>query len=189
MILPSSARTTKFNAEASMSSQKIVALSILMVFAAGLPALAHNCTVDTFPFWDGNITKGWTQTAQIIQPPPSCNKLVEYQFELAARDSPGEVQFSIYEWGPDGPVGNALYTTTLPWDTSASIIVVSNINTVLERGKLYGAVVDLLGYSSQSVYFQENHDGYSRGSAAWYDGPWVTYDGFNHRFRAKWAKP
>jgi hypothetical protein len=161
---------------------------VALLFALGPQALAHNCHVDTFPYWDGNITTGWLATAQVIVPPPNCTMLVEYAFELAGRSSPGSVQFSIYEWSTSGPVGNALFTTTIPWDTTASVIVVSNINLKLTSGTHYGAMIDMLGYTGQSVYFQYNQTGYPRGMGFWYNGTWIQYDGLNHRFKAKWAK-
>ena len=164
-------------------------LAVLLMTCAPL-ALAHNCNVNTFPNWDGTITYGWSMTAQVIVPPPSCNMLVEYQFEVAGRDTAGSIQFSIFEWSPSGgPIGPALYTTTLPWDTTTSVIVVSNINLRLNRLTHYGAVIDLLGYTNQSVYFQYNEDGYNRGIGFWSQGVWYSYPGTNHRFRAKWAKP
>jgi hypothetical protein len=143
--------------------------------------------LDTAPYWDGSYTLGYSATAQLISPQAACPMLVEYAFELARRKTPGNVTFTIYQWGPSGPVGAALFTSTLPWGTSKTVIMVSNINLTLTPGIQYGIDIDLQGYGDRSVAFTYDHTGYRGGDGWWYNGNWSDVPGTNHKFRAKWA--
>jgi len=150
-------------------SLQLSAMVLLLVLAgASNIAYASTCnSVDTRPFWDNNITNGWYAQAQTFEAPSqNCNVLSEWEFELAGRTSPGQVTFNIYQWGSTGPVGNPLFTENLAWGTSAQLFDVTNINVTLTPGQLYGADIDLQGYSGPSVYFNGNMTGYG------YDGWW-----------------
>jgi len=148
---------------------RLCALLVLALLVVGSFATAHadNCNINTEPHWDNNITSGWTAQAQTFEAPSqACNVLSEWEFELAGRTSPGQVTFNIYQWGANGPVGNPLYSQTLDWGTVAQMYDVNNINLQLTPGQLYGADIDLQGYSGPSVYFNGNKNGYQ------YDGWW-----------------
>ena len=148
----------------------LAGLAIVMAFllAGSVTAYAAACSsIDTRPYWDNNITNGWFAQAQTFEAPSAdCNVLSDWTFALAGRTSPGAVTFSIYEWGPSGPIGNPLFTTNIAWGTSDATYNVPNINVVLTPGTLYGADIDLQGYSEKSVYFNGNQTGYQ------YDGWW-----------------
>jgi len=162
-------------------------LTVLFVLSASAAA-STACTINTIPDWDDNYTYGFVATAQVITPTARCPELVEYAFELAPRSTPGNVTFSIYQWGPTGPVGSPLFTTTLPWGTTKTVILVSNINLTLTPGTPYGIDIDLQGYTTESVAFQNNQIGYKHGDGWWYNGTsWADVPGTNHKFRAKWA--
>jgi PEP-CTERM motif len=158
--------------------RRMIPFALALLFSVGVGvAYGDNCNINTMPYWDGNITNGWLAGAQTFEAPSStCNVLTEYEFELAGRSSTGSIQFNIYQWSSSGPVGSALYSTTLSWGTSASLFDVTNINLVLTPGQLYGADVDLLGYSGQSLYFNGNQTGYP-GHDAWFYNP--AYGGWN----------
>jgi hypothetical protein len=146
----------------------IVAAVVLLIAGSATTAYASICnTVDTRPFWDNNITNGWFAQAQTFEAPAAnCNVLSDWTFALAGRTSPGAVTFSIYQWGPTGPIGSPLFTTNIAWGTTNATYSVPNINVVLTPGTLYGADIDLQGYSGPSVYFNGNKTGYK------YDGWW-----------------
>ena len=147
-----------------------------------------NCNINTEPFWDSNITSGWLAQAQTFEAPSAnCSVLSDWEFKLAGRTSSGQITFNIYEWGPSGPVGNALYSQTLNWGATDQLFDVTNINLALTPGQLYGADIDLQGYSGKSVYYQDNQTGYPGYDGWWYDpgeGGWKTFGGTNQYFMA-----
>ncbi len=165
-------------------------LLVVVLAVCGISAaFASSCdTIDTRPDWDSNITNGWLGQAQTFEAPSqNCNILSQWIFDLAGRSSPGQVTFSIYQWGGSGPVGNALYTQTLNWGTSAQEFDINNINLLLTPGQLYGAAIDLQGYSGESVYYNFNQIGYPGYDGWWYnpaDGGWVDVGGTNQYFAA-----
>jgi hypothetical protein len=167
-------------------------IALALLFGTGLgTAYASSCNINTMPYWDGNITGGWTAQAQTFEAPsPSCDVLTEYEFTLAGRSSPGQVQFNIFHWGSSGPIGSAVYTTMLSWGTSASLFDLTGINLTLTPGQLYGAEVDLLGYSGQSIYFQVNETGYPGFDGWWYNpdfGGWNDFPGLQDSFAANFS--
>ena len=172
---------------------RLCALLVLALLVVGSFATANadNCNINTMPYWDNNITNGWLAQAQTFEAPSqACNVLSEWEFELAGRTSPGQVTFNIYQWGATGPVGNPLYSQTLNWGTSAHLFDVNNINLQLTPGQLYGADIDLQGYSGPSVYYQFNQTGYPGHDAWWYNpdfGGWTDYAGTNQYFMANFT--
>lgn len=167
---------------------------LMFLWSVGLPAAyAGNCTINTIPYWDGSVTLGWLAAAQTFAAPsPSCNVLSNYEFALAGRTMPGDVQFSIYRWASGGPSGSALFTTTLLWGTSPGLFDISGINLTLIPGQLYGADVNLLGYSGRSLYFDGNQMGDPGGTAWWYNpanGGWNIEPGLNDYFKADFRQP
>jgi PEP-CTERM motif len=180
------------NHQLKVSRVSVLLVLGLLVFGSVCTAFATSCSnINTMPFWDNNITNGWLGQAQTFEAPsPTCNVLSEWEFELAGRTSPGQVTFNIYQWGPSGPVGNALYTQNFAWGTSASLFDVTNINLALTPGQIYGADIDLQGYSDQSVYFMENQTGYPGHDGWWYNpafGGWNDLAGTNQYFLANFT--
>ncbi|MFZ0704406.1 MAG: PEP-CTERM sorting domain-containing protein [Candidatus Korobacteraceae bacterium] len=167
----------------------VSAVAVLALLVLGSISLhAANCNINTEPFWDSNITSGWLAQAQTFEAPSQdCNVLSDWEFKLAGRTSPGQVTFNIYQWGPSGPVGNALYTQTLDWGTTAQVFDVTSINLMLTPGQLYGADIDLQGYSDQSVYYNFNQTGYPGHDGWWYNpafNGWNDIGGTNQYFMA-----
>jgi len=169
----------------SISAIAVLALLIVGSFAT---ANAANCNINTEPSWDGNITSGWLAQAQTFEAPSAdCSVLSDWEFKLAGRTSPGQVTFNIYQWSASGPVGNALYSQTLDWGTTDQLFDVTGINLVLTPGQLYGAHIDLQGYSGQSVYYNFNQTGYPGHDGWWYNpdlGGWNDIGGTNQYFMA-----
>ena len=169
---------------------RISAIAVLALLIVGgvATAYADNCNINTEPFWDGNITNGWLAQAQTFEAPSAnCSVLSDWEFKLAGRTSPGQVTFKIYEWGSSGPVGNALYSQTLDWGTTDQLFDVTNINLTLTPGQLYGAEIDLQGYSDKSVYFNFNQTGYPGFDGWWFNpsaGGWNDIGGSNQYFMA-----
>lgn len=157
-------------------------LSFAFLIATAAPSSAVT-VIDTFADWDGSITVGWQATAQTVTVPAD-NVLSAYRFEIAPRNTPGNLNFEVYAWA-NGPVGPALFSQTIPWNAGGAVDV-NGIDLPLVSGNLYGMVVDLLGNSgNQSVYFQTNQTSYNDGNAWWFDGfTWQDYPDYNHRFRA-----
>lgn len=163
---------------------KLKPFCLVFVVLLATPALATT-VIDTYPSWDGNVTVGWLATAQTFTAPAD-NVLLNYKFAVAPRSGNGNVNFSIYNWG-GGPVGVPLYSAVLPWTTVGGDVLVSGINLALTTGNLYGADIDLLGYSGASVHFTGNNP-YGGGGGWWWDGSsWFnyTFDGLDHKFRAE----
>lgn len=169
------------------------ALLALLVFGSVASANATSCSnINTMPFWDNNITNGWLAQAQTFEAPSAtCNVLSEWEFGLAGRTSPGQVTFNIFQWGPSGPVGTALYSQNLSWGTTASLFDVTGINLTLTPGQIYGADIDLQGYSGPSVYFMENQTGYPGHDSWWYNpafNGWNDLGGTNQYFLANFSE-
>ncbi len=166
-----------------------VAMVLVLLLGGLTAAFAASCdSIDTRPYWDNNITNGWMAQAQTFEAPSAnCNVLSEWEFELAGRTSAGQVTFNIYQWGSSGPVGGPLFTENLAWGTSAQLFDVTNINVTLTPGQLYGADIDLQGYSGPSVYFNANQNGYGY-DAWWYMSSTGWEDiGFNQYFAANFS--
>jgi hypothetical protein len=169
------------------------ALAVLALLLAGgvASAYAANCNINTEPFWDNNITSGWLAQAQTFEAPSAnCSLLSDWEFKLAGRSSPGQITFNIFQWGPSGPIGNALYSQTLNWGTSDQLFDITNINLALTPGQLYGAEIDLQGYSDQSVFYNFNQTGYPGFDGWWYNpafGGWNDVGGTNQYFMADFA--
>jgi hypothetical protein len=153
----------------------------LLATAIALPCSATTI-IDTYPFADGNVTNGWLGTAQTITIPIE-NILVSYRFELAARTAPGDVTFAVFDWGASGPVGPALFSTTVPWSLAGSYEVLG-INLPLVTGQQYGFVVDFQGYVSQSSHFIGS-DVYAGGEGWWNSGTWQELASLEQLFRAE----
>lgn len=158
--------------------------NVFLVSGLALVSLsAHAVVIDTYPDWTGNLTDGWFAQAQNFIC-PSDNVLSSWRFSMAA--GTGNVTFGIFDWGAAGPVGSALYSTTAPWPSVAGPVDINNINLSLVVGSSYGAVIDLMGQSGPSVYFNTNQNSYSAGNAWWMDhtNTWGNFPGFNQTFRA-----
>ncbi len=166
---------------------KRVGLFMLLTVAVAFSSTAAHgsLTIDTYPYWDGNITRGWNAAAQSFTAPAD-EPLNSWQFTLAPRSGGGTVNFSIYDWTASGPVGTALFSQNESWPVAGGNVLVSGINLALVPGKLYGAEIDLLGYSGSSVNFMYNQTGYSGGNGFWdeYSGSWYNLAGTNLEFSA-----
>lgn len=163
------------------------ALGVVLLLWVG-SASAASCNVNTEPFWDGNITNGFVAQAQTFEAPStSCNILLNWEFALAGRSTAGQVTFNIYEWGTNGPMGSALYSTVLNWGTTDAKYDVTNINLPLISGQLYGAEVDFQGYTGRSIYFQDNQTGYPGFGLWWYNGRWKDFSALQTYFQANFG--
>lgn len=165
----------------------LMASALILAFAA--PATRAS-VIDTYPEWDGNITFGWLGTAQTFTAPAD-SVLQSYQFALAARSGGGSAGFSIYNWGSTGYTGSALFSTTLVWPESGGDVLVSGINLALTSGNLYGAVIDLLGYSGQSVLYTGSAT-YAGGNGWWSEdvagNSWTDFPTLDHKFIATFGE-
>ena len=158
----------------------LIVLFTMMIIA--MPAMAQT-VYDTYG-GTTNTTFGWRATAQTITAPAD-NILMDYRWSLAARTSPGNVRFAVYEWGTNAPTGPVLHETVLPWSADGNYEV-TGMNLVLTEGVLYGMVIDLLGYSGSSVRYGSNL--YPGGNGLWTQdansGSWYNYSSYDHTFRA-----
>lgn len=160
----------------------VLSVAVVILFAHG--ALADTI-IDTYPDWDGSVTDRWFRIAQSFTTPAD-NVLSDWKFALDPPVGQNTVSFEVFAWDDNvGPVGNALFSAVAAWPANGGDVLVENINLPLVTGELYGAVVDLLGYSGPSVHFQFNQNSYSDGDASWYRGGWrFLNSGWNTKFRA-----
>jgi hypothetical protein len=88
---------------------------------------------------------------------------LSFKFGIQPRETDGNLTFSIYNWAGFSPVGSSLFSITLPWLTTTTEIIIPGINLALTSGDLYGAVMDLQGYTGQSIHWV--YDAYPGGMA------------------------
>ena len=173
------------------ASGRQVLFALALVVSVGLgTAFAGPCnTINTMPYYDGNITSGYQAQAQTFEAPSSsCNVLTEWEFTLEGRSSPGEFIFNVYEWGASGPVGSPLYSMAESWSTSTQLYDITNINLPLTAGQLYAVEIDFEGYTGQTIFFQENQTGYP-GYDGWWNlgGEWIDFPGLQDDFLANFS--
>jgi len=143
--------------------RNILVLAITVVLLAGT-ALADTF-IDTYSDWTGDFTEGnWIATAQTFRAPAD-NVLVSFRLGIQPRSVDGNLIFSIYAWEGMGPVGMALYSTTLPWNKDTNEILIPGIRLTLTTGTLYGAIIDLQVPKLNSVHWES--DCYTGGNAFW----------------------
>lgn len=158
--------------------------AVVAAAASSAPCLADH-VIDTYPFWDNNITNGWLATAQSFIA-PSHNVLTRYTFGFEASVP---VQFDVFQWDENsGPVGGSLYT--LNFNSSVGDNTVSNINLSLTPGTMYAVIVNFLGYSGPSMHWMTNTTGNPTGDASWWDGSSWNFlnSGWSTKFRAEFSE-
>lgn len=159
--------------------------SIIAVSCAvcATPSFADR-TIDTYPFWDGNITDGWNAVAQSFVV-DSNNVLRDYKFGYERSGIP--IQFDIFAWDETiGPVGNSLYSTS--FTSVAGDNLVNNINLTLSSGSMYAAIVDTGNQVGQGVHWMTNVDGNPEGDASWFNGTWQFFNsGWSTKFMANFT--
>ena len=149
---------------------------LAIVLGISVSAGAHAYVIDTYPFWDNNITNGWFAIAQSFVVNPVDNKLNTYKFAIAGGS--GSLNFSIVPWNINtGPTGAAVYSTVVGWPGVDGDVTLNGINTVLTANATYAAIVDLNGSSSQSVHWMANNSGNPTGHASWYNNGWAFLGG------------
>lgn len=140
-------------------------------------------------------TNGWLGMAQTFVAPVD-DGLEAWTFFLAPRPGGGKVGFSIHDWSlPDsGPVDAPLFSTFVDWNPAGGAHTVG-IGRDLVAGHLYGALIDLLGYTNLSVEYTD--DLYRGGTANWSGppsgtkppaGPWTSFSALDQRFVAVFAR-
>lgn len=136
-------------------------------------------------------TAVWSGMAQTFVAPAD-SILDEWTFFLAPRAGGGQVEFSIRDWSVPAarPVGPVRFSTLVDWDPAGGAHTVL-IGRDLTPGEIYGALIDLLGYTGASVEFTSNL--YAGGNGNWAgpptgttppDGPWTSLPAFDQRFIA-----
>jgi hypothetical protein len=161
---------------------KLIGSTILVLAAV----VSRAQVIDTYPFWDGNVTNAWTAVAQTFDAPGST--LSDYQFAIDGNPSGGTLNISLYDWiAGTGQTGAALYSTSVAWPTSTGDVVLSGINVALSTGSHYGMVVELGGAIDPSVHFMTNVTGSPTGYGYWSGDngtTWGGIPGFSTEFRA-----
>jgi len=164
-------------------------IGIAIIILAFSQTAVANTVIETYSsLFSDNITHGYSATAQTFTVPAD-NVLLSYMFKISPRTVDGDLDFSIYSWSGNSQVGSALYNVTAPWTTSTTDINIPGINLALTTGGLYGAVIDLTGYTDDSVIFKGPGDSYSGGRAYWGYGtlPWYYSLDSDHVFRAEFT--
>jgi len=160
-------------------------ISAVVVAASALagPALAQTI-IDTYPYWDNNITNGWARMAQSFIAPTD-NVLETYTFGFDGSNV--NIQVDVYEWDETvGEVGPSLYSTQVVGNPGD--ITLSNINLALNSGTRYALVFDFQGYSGPSIHYMLNDTGNPGGDASWWNGSWQYLNsGWNTKFRAEFS--
>ncbi|MBI5706579.1 MAG: PEP-CTERM sorting domain-containing protein [Armatimonadetes bacterium] len=158
---------------------KRVSLVLVSLVFAVTSALAT--VIDTYPYWDGGITSGWTTVGQSFDAAGSV--MTDYQF--AIEGGSGSLTVEVYNWTAGlGPTGAALYSTVVAWPTTTGDVVLSGINVAMTMGGHYGVVVDGVGPSS--VHWMGNTLGNPTGDGYWgYGiGGLSIFDGLSTQFKA-----
>ncbi|MBS1700638.1 MAG: PEP-CTERM sorting domain-containing protein [Armatimonadetes bacterium] len=160
-----------------------------MLLVVGAAVSAHAQVIDTYPFWDGSITAGWTAIGQSFDAPGST--LTDYQFAIEGNANGGTLNVSVFNWiAGTGPTGASLYSTSVAWPTSTGDVVLSGLNIPMTVGGHYGVVVDLSGSTSQSVHYMGNTTGNPSGNGYWSgdDGAtWNDFPGLSTEFKATFS--
>jgi hypothetical protein len=161
----------------------VVACLLLRLSGAAFGQVVY----DTFSTDSGGITSGHLATAQTFTVPTTASVLSNYTFALAPRDGGGAVTFSIFAWTSNGPVGDALFTSTINWPSAGGNVGVSGMNLALVPGSLYGAYIDLQGYSAATVRYTNNST-FTLGNAWWGSpGQLTDFPSLDHLFRAEFT--
>jgi hypothetical protein len=154
-------------------------------------AVAIPTVIDTKGGPERGPTNGWLGVTQTFQAPAD-NVLEDWTFILAPRSGGGQVEFSIRDWSifAGRPVGPVRFSTLVDWNPAGGEHRVV-IGRDLVAGEIYGALIDLLGYSGLSVSFTD--DLYPGGTANYSgppsgtkppEGPWTSFAGLDQRFVA-----
>lgn len=166
------------------------ARTLAVLAGLGAAGIAQAYVIDTYPYWDGNITNGWYAVAQSFVVDGTDNVLQNYTFHIAGGS--GNLMFSIVPWDLNvGPTGGAVYTANAAWPGSDGDVSFNGINTALTPGATYAGIVDLQGQSGQSVYWMANNTGNPTGDSSWRDvnGDWqfLGGSGWSTEFRAEFS--
>lgn len=166
-----------------MRRQCLFALVVSASALLAAPCLADT-VIDTYPYWDGNVSDGWYKVAQSFVAPAD-NVLDSYQFAFAGSNIP--LQFDIFVWDQElGPIGASLFTAQRTGHVGD--VLIDNIHLTLEEGVRYAAVVDLLGYNGESVHWMMNVTGNPAGDASWWNVTWQYLNsGWSTEFRARFS--
>lgn len=163
--------------------------TLTTLFILGAAAASQAQVIDTYPFWDGNITGGWTAVAQSFDAPGSV--LTDYQFAIDGNASGGTLNISFYNWiAGTGQTGAALYSTSVAWPASTGDVVLSGINVPVTMGSHYGMVVELGGSTASSVHYMGNTTGNPTGHGYWSSdngATWNSIGGLSTEFRATFS--
>jgi hypothetical protein len=164
----------------------VAAVLVTGVFHGGALATVIDTTKG-----DHRPTERWSGMTQTFVVPAD-DVLDEWTFFLAPRAGGGQVEFSIRDWSvpANRPVGPVRFSTLVDWNPAGGSHTVL-IGRALITGEIYGALIDLLGYTGQSVVFTD--DLYSGGTGNWSgpptgtkppEGPWTSVASFDQRFIA-----
>lgn len=136
---------------------------------------------------DGNVTNGHLATAQTFTVPTTASVLANYTFTVAARPADGNLTFSILPWNTSGPVGTAVFTTTLLWPAAGGNLGISGQTISLASGQLYGALIDFQGYAGASVHYTSIAT-FNLGNGWWGSpGGLSNFPNLDHVFRAEFV--
>ncbi|MCL4197913.1 MAG: hypothetical protein KJZ69_10525 [Phycisphaerales bacterium] len=161
--------------------RSFLAVAVAAASALAAPTFAQTI-IDTYPYWDNNITNGWPRMAQSFVAPTD-NTLDNYKFGFAG--SGVTIQVDVYQWDDNvGEVGPSLYSTQVTGNPGD--ITISNINLTLTPGTTYALVFDFQGYSGQSIHWMQNNTGNPGGHSSWWNGGWqYLRSGWSTQFRAE----
>lgn len=159
--------------------------AVVAAAAASSPCLADH-VIDTYPFWDNNITNGWLATAQSFIA-PTHNILSRFTFGFETGGLP--LSFDVFQWDENsGPIGGSLFHTNI--NSVAGDNTVSGINLALNAGTMYAVIVDFQGFSGPSMHWMTNTTGNPTGDASWWDGSSWNFlnSGWSTKFRAEFSE-
>ncbi len=164
---------------------RISSLGAVVVAASALGASASaNTIIDTYPYWDNNVTNGWSRVAQSFVA-PNDNVLDNYKFGFDGSNV--TIQVDIHAWDNNtGPTGPSLWSTQVVGNVGD--VTLSNINLALTPGAVYALVFDFQGYSGPSIHWMLNNTGNPGGHASWWSGSWQYLNsGWSTKFRAEFS--
>jgi hypothetical protein len=127
----------------------IVVIASVVLFSAW----ANASTISTFGGASDHTVSNWIAEGQQFL--PAGNVLSDVTIQIEARETPGFLGFSVYQWAGNSAIGPALYTTTANW-SNAGLITFSNINLALTPGTLYAFFFDNFHYNNGSLHYTSN---------------------------------
>jgi hypothetical protein len=159
----------------------------LVFVGFALVGSAQALVIDTYPDWQGNITDGWQKAAQSFEVDSLSTTLQNLRFSMAP-SSGASVKVQVFRFDANGPTGAALFERTVARPAGGGQIYISDVATQTFPAGTYGFVLDMLGQTTNTAYYNINQNSYNQGHSFFFDGTaWTSFPTYNLTFRAEFS--